>query len=304
MKGFSTLKMNGMTLGQKVKEARLAKKLTQREVTEDFITRNMLSQIENDQAVPSIKTMEYLAKKLDKPISYFIDNNQGNDINGNTILLKIMRAYNDEDYKYCIRTIENIYNKTKLQDNIMNTIFLNSLMKIAIDNNNNNLYIDAKKYYSKIIEYKDVLKVDSYLLNEVYANLAYINIKLEKFDEAISNNNKSLIISKKQYYRRKINEVYIYYLNNKYDLALEEARDINVDSIDECFLVKYYYVLGSIYMEKKQFKEATKNLELAISILQKKEYLPIRPIYKKLGECFSELDDYKKAYKYMIKAHD
>lgn len=57
--------MNTQNIGKVIKEARLAKKMTQNEVVGDFITRNMLSQIESGAAMPSIKTLEYLCKVLD-----------------------------------------------------------------------------------------------------------------------------------------------------------------------------------------------------------------------------------------------
>lgn len=57
--------MDRAEIGRIIKEARLAKKMTQSQVVGDFITRNMLSQIESGTAVPSIKTLEYLSKKLD-----------------------------------------------------------------------------------------------------------------------------------------------------------------------------------------------------------------------------------------------
>ncbi len=62
-----------MTLGQKIKAARLEKGLTQREVVGDCITRNMLSKIENDAATPSVRTLEYLAKVLDLPPGYLLE---------------------------------------------------------------------------------------------------------------------------------------------------------------------------------------------------------------------------------------
>ena len=55
--------------GRRIKEARIAKKMTQSEVVGDFITRNMLSQIESGSATPSVKTLEYLAETLDIPIA-------------------------------------------------------------------------------------------------------------------------------------------------------------------------------------------------------------------------------------------
>lgn len=64
--------MNRSELGKRIKEARLAKKLTQTEVVGSFITRNMLSQIESGTATPSLKTLEYLAGVLDIPMQTLI----------------------------------------------------------------------------------------------------------------------------------------------------------------------------------------------------------------------------------------
>lgn len=64
--------MDPKLLGQRIKEARLAKKMTQTEVVGSFITRNMLSQIESGSAVPSMKTLTYLAQVLELPPSVLL----------------------------------------------------------------------------------------------------------------------------------------------------------------------------------------------------------------------------------------
>ncbi|WP_312353714.1 helix-turn-helix domain-containing protein [Aminipila sp.] len=61
--------MNAIELGKRIKEARIAKKMTQSELVGDFITRNMLSQIENGSATPSIKTLTYLCEVLEVPLN-------------------------------------------------------------------------------------------------------------------------------------------------------------------------------------------------------------------------------------------
>ncbi len=61
--------MDKAELGKRLKEARLAKRLTQAEVVGTFITRNMLSQIESGTALPSVKTLKYLCEKLEIPFS-------------------------------------------------------------------------------------------------------------------------------------------------------------------------------------------------------------------------------------------
>ena len=64
-----------MELGQKLKQARLEAGLSQRQLCGDEITRNMLSQIENGTARPSMDTLRFLAQRLGKTISYFLDEN-------------------------------------------------------------------------------------------------------------------------------------------------------------------------------------------------------------------------------------
>ena len=62
-----------MTLGEKLKQARLEAGLSQRQLCGDRLTRNMLSQIENGSAKPSMSTLCYLAQSLGKPISWFLE---------------------------------------------------------------------------------------------------------------------------------------------------------------------------------------------------------------------------------------
>ena len=62
-----------MELSQKLKQARLDAGLSQKALCGDRITRNMLSQIENGSARPSMDTLRYLATQLGKPLSYFLE---------------------------------------------------------------------------------------------------------------------------------------------------------------------------------------------------------------------------------------
>ena len=62
-----------MELGEKLRLARLEAGLSQRALCGDEITRNMLSRIENGAARPSMKTLRFLAARLDKPVSYFLE---------------------------------------------------------------------------------------------------------------------------------------------------------------------------------------------------------------------------------------
>ncbi|MDR1735801.1 MAG: helix-turn-helix domain-containing protein [Oscillospiraceae bacterium] len=61
-----------MNLGSRIREARLQKQLTQKDVVGEYMTRNMLSKIENGSATPSVKTLEFLSAALELPISYLV----------------------------------------------------------------------------------------------------------------------------------------------------------------------------------------------------------------------------------------
>ena len=62
-----------MTLGEKIKQARLEAGLSQRQLCGEEVTRNMLSQIENGTAKPSMATLSYFAARLGKTVSYFLE---------------------------------------------------------------------------------------------------------------------------------------------------------------------------------------------------------------------------------------
>lgn len=61
------------SLGEKIKNLRKEMKLTQTDLAGNEMTKSMLSQIENNLATPSMKNLLYIASKLGKPASYFLE---------------------------------------------------------------------------------------------------------------------------------------------------------------------------------------------------------------------------------------
>lgn len=82
-----------MELGEKLRQARQEAGLSQRQLCGQEITRNMLSQIESGKAKPSMGTLQYLAARLDKPVSYFLGEAGG--LSPSDSLLRQIR----EDYR-------------------------------------------------------------------------------------------------------------------------------------------------------------------------------------------------------------
>ncbi len=75
--------------GEKLKQARLAAGLSQKQLCGDRITRNMLSLIENGSATPSVTTLRYLAEKLGRPVSFFLEETA---VSPNQALMEQLRA--------------------------------------------------------------------------------------------------------------------------------------------------------------------------------------------------------------------
>lgn len=62
--------MFNMSVGARIKQLRTERKLTQTDITEGFLTKGMLSLIENDKSAPSMETLEHIASKLGISVSY------------------------------------------------------------------------------------------------------------------------------------------------------------------------------------------------------------------------------------------
>ena len=65
-----------MNMGQRFRQARLEAGLSQTQLCRDVVSRNMLSQIEAGTAKPSLSTLTILAQRLQKPVGYFLGEDQ------------------------------------------------------------------------------------------------------------------------------------------------------------------------------------------------------------------------------------
>lgn len=95
-----------MELGEKLLRARQEAGLSQRQLCGDEITRNMLSLIEHGTARPSMDTLKYLAARLGKPVSYFLDEDVIASPN-QQVILDARRAYASGDWATARLLLEN-----------------------------------------------------------------------------------------------------------------------------------------------------------------------------------------------------
>ncbi|MBQ8834189.1 MAG: helix-turn-helix domain-containing protein [Oscillospiraceae bacterium] len=94
-----------MELGEKLLCARLEAGLSQRQLCGEEITRNMLSQIEHGTARPSMSTLRYLAGRLGKPVSYFLEEDAVVSSNQNR-MAQARRALDEGNYAIAAETLK------------------------------------------------------------------------------------------------------------------------------------------------------------------------------------------------------
>lgn len=68
---------HGTTLGQKIRVLRRQMGMTQADLAGDDFTKSFISQIEKNQARPSLKSLRVFAQRLNRPVSYFLDDEPG-----------------------------------------------------------------------------------------------------------------------------------------------------------------------------------------------------------------------------------
>ena len=96
-------------MGKKIRDLRLKKGLTQAALSGETVTRNMLSQIENGVAKPSVTTIREIAEKLDVPTEFFFS--ESTDLGAFQKLYampKIRRLFAAGEYAKCLARLENL----------------------------------------------------------------------------------------------------------------------------------------------------------------------------------------------------
>ncbi len=90
-------------LGKRLREARKEKGMTQKELSEGIVTRNMLSRIENGGATPSLAVLAALASRLDLPVGALLDGGEGGDLYRRSRLAeKLREEYRAGNYALCL----------------------------------------------------------------------------------------------------------------------------------------------------------------------------------------------------------
>ena len=96
-------------MGKKIRALRLEKGMTQAALAGDTVTRNMLSQIENGLAQPSVATIIELSEKLEVPTAYFFSEETDLGVFLKiSAIAKVRKAFADGEFGKCIYRLDRL----------------------------------------------------------------------------------------------------------------------------------------------------------------------------------------------------
>lgn len=302
--------MDNLTLGERIKEARLEKQLTQKEVSGDFITRNMLSQIENGLAKPSIKTIEYIAKKLDKPLTYFMDAMVEEDLyNNNQIsrLDNLIDCYIKKEWDNCIEGLDKIINnldskKAPLDIREIHLLMHRCLAYKGFELFNDNMLEDAEECLKKSLSYQQKIPyTDIYLKSKILLCLTHLSLKFDKLEDAEEyfSQYKQISEMKELSSQSLLVEGGLLLIKKRYKDCTELLEKNN--GIDNLNSFNYYFLLGRAYFEQEKYSETIDFFTKCYEYIDKSNDKRLASLHKYIAESYSKLGDFEKAYEFMRK---
>lgn len=259
-----------MELGEKLRQARLEAGLSQRQLCGGEITRNMLSLIENGTAKPSMKTLQYLAARLGKSVSFFLEEDGAVSPN-HSVMVSARRLYDAGDYAAAALTLEAYQTPDAVFDRereILQVLTYLELAKQAAEQKRDLYALELLKkadmqtaYCSEFLKRQRLLLLGRLRKEPVSAELPSLDEELLlRAEDALSEKNPSRAAH-----------------------LLEAA-----DSHDS---PRWHMLRGEAYLAEKNYKEAAQCFHGAEAAFPTETAA-------KLEHCYRELGDYKMAYLY------
>ena len=262
-----------MELGEKLKQARIEAGLSQRQLCGEEITRNMLSLIENGSAKPSMKTLQYLAARLGKSVSFFLEETAVLSPN-QEIMVSARQQYEDGNFMEAHNILEDYRHPDPVYDREKELLWVLIRLELAGE---------------AIRQERLVYAAD--LLNQTPVKTAYLSEELNRRrllllgsipNQRVSSQLPSLDTE----------------LLLRAGEALEEGALTRAEHLLEAMEDQnshtWHLLRGETYLGQKKWQEAAVQLQLAEAAFPQKAY-------PGLEICYRELGDFRKAYEYACK---
>ncbi|OGO77614.1 MAG: hypothetical protein A2Y23_11695 [Clostridiales bacterium GWB2_37_7] len=298
-----------LTLGQKIKAIRKEQGLTQAELVEDRITRNQLSLIENGINNPSISTLEFIAQRLNVPMSYFLSNDDFSFHKCQRLVAKAESLHENEDHNAVVTEIEYFLHSISDQDNNTMGDFLGclyALLGIAywklkrteakdtlltavkyLSKSDQTSYLCKSYYYLGIIfnEENDIIQSEHYL-STAYNLISNVNLEnvILKLDIAYS-------------------LIHIYFKQERFtEIIVFINENLKYSKMYKIFhnFGKFNMLISIAYLYNYNYKQAILCTLKAIEYFQfSEDEVSKYASYTNLGIFYRLSSDYENALKYL-----
>ena len=254
-----------MDLAAKLKAARLEAGLSQRQLCGDVITRNMLSQIENGSARPSMATLQTLAQRLGKPVSYFLEEQAVVSPNLQ-IMTQARCAWGQKDYTKVLSLLEEFRQPDETFEEERALLAFLAQLGLARQAQNEGKPLYAKKLLQQAGQTRGAyITPELERSRQILLGMAGETAQLEEDD--------ALLILARQ--------------------AETPGRCLEIlQAVENKDTAKWNLLRAEALFSLGQYREAATCYEKAQQTQQ---------VFARLEACYRELDDYKKAYEYACK---
>lgn len=272
-----------MTLGQKIRAQRKANNWTQSELAGTEITRNMLSRIESGDALPSLPTLLYLAKRLRVPAGYFLSEDASLfSYKKEAFLPNMKHWYSLGNYKEVVRLYHRDFNE---EDDELAYLVAKSAVMCAVDALHRGTLKTAGEYLALAEELaKKTVYTDSALKACIALLAATLsNIQAPRFALKVSD-----------------------YESLSSDATLEELyRYLAEKTEGYTFLDPLFaeHTAAKALLNEGRYQDAL----AALTAIENKKSMPgfsvlvLFRLYSDIEACHKELRDYEAAYRYASK---
>lgn len=262
-----------MELGQRLRQARLESGLSQRQLCGEVITRNMLSQIENGSARPSMATLEYLAGRLGKPMGYFLEEQAVTSPN-QAVMDAAQRAFREGEFDRAVGELADYRGPDEVFDEEMGFLTAVSNLRLA-----EQAAADGRLPYARTLLERAAAASSAYVTPELRRAMAILAAKLdpEWTGELPSDDEVLLLRAARALQQEQFDRAAAY---------LDAAEDRQ----EPCWSL----LRGRLWLREGEFDRA------AVCLHRAEERFPgeTAPM---LETCYRELGDFKKAYEYACK---
>ena len=266
-----------MELGEKIKLARLEAGFSQRQLCEGAVTRNMLSQIENGVARPSMDTLKILAARLGKPVSYFLEEDAVMSPN-QQVMADARKAWSENDPAAALEILKQYRDPDDLfrkeRDLLKNLVTLAVAEEAAAQGRD----VYARQLLEELMIAEDAYCAAQLLRQQKLLLGSLAEEKLAKLCRELPALDEELILRARDA------------LNRGDAPRSEQLLEAAEDKTDP----RWNLLRGRTHLARGQFTKA------AVCFLRVEDVYP-RECLPLLEQCYRELGNYEKAYEYACK---